>query len=336
MAGKSNAEEEKEKKRKVLEEVICRRGGCAVLDGGLATQLQSHGANINDPLWGAVCLVTSPDLIKQVHTEYLEAGADIIVTASYQATLEGFASKGLNAEAGEALLRKSVQLACEARDSFWEAIQNRKFENNKYGKALVAASIGGYGAFLADGSEYSGDYGRNVDINVLKDFHRRRIQILADAKPDLLAFETIPNKLEAQACIEVLEEEDIQIPSWICFSAHDESHIVSGEPFQECVDAVKTSEKVVGVGINCSPPHVIENLVLIARKVHLQFHILNGLFKKAFTQSEMYLCEIISQATTKAIVVYPNSGEIYDGKTKQWLVSIAASFPLDLRNPITQ
>eukprot|EP00252_Welwitschia_mirabilis_P022515 TRINITY_DN610_c0_g2_i7.p1 TRINITY_DN610_c0_g2~~TRINITY_DN610_c0_g2_i7.p1 ORF type:complete len:120 (+),score=9.45 TRINITY_DN610_c0_g2_i7:68-427(+) len=84
MAGKSNAEEEKEKKRKVLEEVICRRGGCAVLDGGLATQLQSHGANINDPLWGAVCLVTSPDLIKQVHTEYLEAGADIIVTASYQ------------------------------------------------------------------------------------------------------------------------------------------------------------------------------------------------------------------------------------------------------------
>eukprot|EP00252_Welwitschia_mirabilis_P022511 TRINITY_DN610_c0_g2_i10.p1 TRINITY_DN610_c0_g2~~TRINITY_DN610_c0_g2_i10.p1 ORF type:complete len:308 (+),score=53.47 TRINITY_DN610_c0_g2_i10:68-991(+) len=307
MAGKSNAEEEKEKKRKVLEEVICRRGGCAVLDGGLATQLQSHGANINDPLWGAVCLVTSPDLIKQVHTEYLEAGADIIVTASYQATLEGFASKGLNAEAGEALLRKSVQLACEARDSFWEAIQNRKFENNKYGKALVAASIGGYGAFLADGSEYSGDYGRNVDINVLKDFHRRRIQILADAKPDLLAFETIPNKLEAQACIEVLEEEDIQIPSWICFSAHDESHIVSGEPFQECVDAVKTSEKVVGVGINCSPPHVIENLVLIARK-----------------------------ATTKAIVVYPNSGEIYDGKTKQWLVSIAASFPLDLRNPITQ
>ncbi|RVW45535.1 Homocysteine S-methyltransferase 1 [Vitis vinifera] len=149
----------------LLEDLIEKAGGCAVVDGGFATQLEIHGATINDPLWSALCLIKDPDLIKRVHLEYLEAGADIL------ATIPGFLSKDFPLKKGVYL--KGVQIG-------------------------FAASIGSYGAYLADGSEYSGCYGPDMNLDKLKDFHRRRLQVLVRSCPDLLAFETIPNKLEAQ------------------------------------------------------------------------------------------------------------------------------------------
>ncbi|XP_023541078.1 homocysteine S-methyltransferase 1-like [Cucurbita pepo subsp. pepo] len=274
----------------LLDDLIQNAGGCAVIDGGLATQLEKHGAVFNDSLWSAVCLVKDPDLIKKVHLEYLEAGADILVSSSYQATIPGFLSKGLSAEEGELLLERSVKLAVEARDSFWDSVKSNPGHN--YNRALVAASIGSYGAYLADGSEYSGHYGPDVDVDTLKDFHRRRLQILVGASPDLLAFETIPNKLEAQACVELLEEENVQIPSWICFSSVDGENAPSGESFEECLQAINKSDKVNAVGINCTPPHFIEALI----------------------------CKF-KELTDKPIVVYPNSGEVWDGRAKKWLPS---------------
>lgn len=280
----------KEKETPSLEDLIEKAGGCAVVDGGFATQLERHGAVINDPLWSALCLIKDPDLIKRVHLEYLEAGADILVTSSYQATLPGFLSRGLSIEQGELLLEKSVKLAVEARDSFWDSVE--RTPGHCYNRALVAASIGSYGAYLADGSEYSGCYGPDVNLDKLKDFHRRRLQVLVEAGPDLLAFETIPNKIEAQACVELLEEQNIQVPSWICFSSVDGENAPSGESFKECLDVINKSNKVHAVGINCAPPHFIEALI--------------SKFK---------------ELTKKAIVVYPNSGEVWDGRAKKWLPS---------------
>ncbi|KGN52080.1 homocysteine S-methyltransferase 1 isoform X1 [Cucumis sativus] len=274
----------------LLDDFLHNAGGCAVIDGGFATQLEKHGAVINDPLWSAVCLINDPHLIKKVHLEYLEAGADILVSSSYQATIPGFISKGLSVEEGELLLEKSVKLAIEARDSFWDSV--KCIPGHKYNRALVAASIGSYGAYLADGSEYSGHYGPDVNVDKLKDFHRRRLQIFVDASPDLLAFETIPNKLEAQACVELLEEENIQIPSWICFSSVDGENAPSGESFEKCLYAINKSDKVNAVGINCTPPHFIEALITKFKEL-----------------------------TNKHIVVYPNSGEVWDGRFKKWLPS---------------
>lgn len=278
-----------ENARALVEEVIEKAGGCAVIDGGLATQLENHGASINDPLWSALCLLEHPNLIKRVHLEYLEAGADILVTSSYQATLPGFLSRGLSTEEAESVLKKSVELGIEARDQFWDAVSKSE---SGYNRALVAASIGSYGAYLADGSEYSGMYGKDVDVTKLKDFHRRRLQILAGAGPDLLAFETIPNKLETQAIVELLEEENIHIPSWICFSCVDGQHAASGESFKECLDIINKSDKVAMAGINCAPPHFVESLICKFKKL-----------------------------TNKTIVVYPNKGEIWDGRAKKWLPS---------------
>ncbi|KAL9678122.1 hypothetical protein QQ045_015961 [Rhodiola kirilowii] len=273
-----------------LHDLVARTGGCAVMDGGFATQLEKHGAVINDPLWSALCLIKNPELITKVHMEYLEAGADVLVTSSYQATIPGFLSRGLSIEEAEKLLQKSVTLAVEARDRFWQIAAGSG--GHQYNRALVAASIGSYGAYLADGSEYSGCYGANVGVDKLKDFHRRRLRVLVKAGADMLAFETIPSKLEAQACMELLEEEDVKIPSWICFSSVDGKNAPSGESFEDCLAVLNKSRRVAAVGINCAPPHFVESLILKLRKL-----------------------------TLKIIVVYPNSGEVWDGKEKKWLPS---------------
>lgn len=273
-----------------LDDFIENAGGCAVIDGGFATQLEIHGAAINDPLWSALCLIKDPGLVQRVHLEFLEAGADVLVTSSYQATIPGFLSRGLSIEEAESLLKKSVKLSVEARDRFWDA--NGRVPGKNYNRALVAASIGSYGAYLADGSEYSGCYGPDVSLDKLKDFHRRRLQVLVEAGADMLAFETIPNKLEAQACAELLEEENIEIPSWICFSSVDGVKAPSGESFKECLEVLNKSNKVSAVGINCAPPQFVESLI----------------------------CKF-KELTQKAIVVYPNSGEIWDGRAKRWLPS---------------
>jgi homocysteine S-methyltransferase len=286
----------------VMSDFLKRCGGVAVIDGGLATELERHGADLNDPLWSAKCLLTSPHLIRAVHLDYLEAGADIIITASYQATIQGFESKGYSPEESVNLLRKSVEIACEARELYYsrchEAFSGHTPDDRilKQRPILVAASVGSYGAYLADGSEYSGDYGDNMDLEFLKNFHRKRVKVLADSGPDLLAFETVPNKLEAQAFAELLEEEEINIPAWLSFNSKDGINVVSGDSLHECVAIAESSNKIVAVGINCTPPRFIRDLVLSIKKV-----------------------------TSKPILIYPNSGESYDPDRKEWVQKTGVS-----------
>ncbi|CAM0949008.1 unnamed protein product [Alopecurus aequalis] len=269
-------------------------GGRLVLDGGLATELEAHGADLNDPLWSAKCILSSPHLIRKVHLDYIEAGANIIITASYQATIQGFESKGFSKEQSENLLTKSVEIAHEAREMFLK--QHSDQSTPMHRPILVAASIGSYGAYLADGSEYSGDYGEAGTLEFLKDFHRRRLQVLAEACPDLIAFETIPNKLEAQAYVELLDECNISIPSWLSFNSKDGVHVVSGDSLIECVNIANACAKICAVGINCTPPRFIHGLILTIRKV-----------------------------TDKPILIYPNSGERYDAEKKEWVESTGVS-----------
>ncbi|GAB2294766.1 Catalyzes methyl transfer from S-methylmethionine (SMM) to adenosyl-L-homocysteine (AdoMet) [Dionaea muscipula] len=272
--------------------------GYAVVDGGLATELERHGADLHDPLWSAKCLITSPHLIRRVHLDYLEAGASIIISASYQATIQGFEGRGISKDEAEALLRRSVEVASEARDIYSERFTKSSWDGgiangqNLGRRILVAASVGSYGAYLADGSEYSGDYGETVTLETLKDFHRRRVQVLAESGADFIAFETIPNKLEAKAYGELLEEEGIQIPAWFSFNSKDGINVVSGDSILECASIAESCSRVAAVGINCTAPRYIHSLISSIKKV-----------------------------TSKPIVVYPNSGETYDGFRKDWVKS---------------
>jgi len=253
-----------------------------ILDGGLATTLEDRGFDLNDELWSARVLLEDPEAIGRVHGDFLDAGADIITTATYQATLSGFQKRGLDSDQARALIELAVGLAVTARDDFWADPKNRQGRR----RPLVAGSVGPYGAFLADGSEYAGNYG--LTKGELISFHRQRWEILAAGPADLLACETLPSLPEARALLDLLH----QTPgrwAWFSFSCRDGSSLCDGTPFVQAVEMCSESPQVAAVGVNCSAPEFISPLLNIGRK-----------------------------ATDKPLVVYPNSGEIYNPMNKSW------------------
>ena len=256
----------------ILEKILSRKPA-VILDGALATELEARGFDIDDDLWSANALMKAPELIKAIHRDYLRAGADIVTNASYQATVEGFMRRGLSHFESVKLIKLSVELAKEVCTEF----------ENKF----VAASIGPYGAFLADGSEYRGNY--IISHEQLKIFHRERLAILASAQPDIFACETIPCLIEAKAIVEELAAYP-EFCAWVSFSCKDVKHISNGELISDCAAWLDKQSQVVAVGINCTAPNYIESLI-----------------------SE------IRSATSKRIIVYPNSGEAYDVKARAWI-----------------
>ncbi len=263
-------------------EPFLEQQGILVLDGGLATELEYAGFNLDDSLWSARLLEEAPQSIAKVHRDYLEAGADCIISASYQATLQGFMSQGASEADAEERIRRAVGIATDERDSFWAAASNRAGRL----KPLVAASVGPYGAYLANGAEFTGDY--DLDENALVHFHRRRWEILCETDADLLACETIPSFVESRALAKLLSETP-GANAWFSFSCRDGKHISDGTPIVRCVEELDSIPSVVAIGINCTAPTHILSLVKAVRTV-----------------------------TDKPIVVYPNSGEAYDAKTKSW------------------
>jgi homocysteine S-methyltransferase len=245
-----------------LTEIIDRRG-IVLLDGGLATELERRGHDLDDPLWSARVLLDHPESIVDVHRDYLRAGADVITIATYQATFAGLARRGLHRDEATKLLATAVHLA------------RRACEDADREDALVVASIGPYGAFLADGSEYRGDYGLSVDA--LVDFHGPRLDVLAPLC-DAIACETIPCLAEAQALARLLPGLD----AWVSFSCRDERSVAHGEPLHECIDALPM---VTAIGVNCVAPTITTALLREA-----------------------------ARATDKPLVAYPNSGESYAGR----------------------
>ena len=261
---------------------VVERGGTLVLDGGLATELEQRGADLHDPLWSARVLLERPELIRDVHLDYFRAGADLATTASYQASLSGFAKRGVDRRKALSLIACSVALARHARAMFWTS-PDRTPERVW---PLIAGSVGPYGAALADGSEYRGNYG--VGRSELIEFHRPRLHVLVDAAVDVLAIETIPSLEEAEALLEVLAERPTA-RAWFSFTTRDASYISEGQPIEEAARLVSSSPQVIAVGVNCVPPKQVD--ALLAR---------------------------LRSATDLPLVVYPNSGERWDGKHRCW------------------
>ena len=259
------------------------RSATMILDGALATELEARGADLRDPLWSAKILIEQPALIRAVHRDYFLAGADVATTATYQASLAGFARRGIDAAAAAGLMRNAVDLARSARDEFWSDERNRRGRQ----RPLVAASVGPYGAALADGSEYRGNY--QLSDSELRDFHRPRIAALAGSGADLLAIETLPSEREARVLAQLLQE-FAPVPAWFAFSCKDGQHTSEGQRIRDCVALLEPFAQVVAVGVNCTQPGYILSLLQEMRG-----------------------------STDKPLLVYPNSGELYDGKARRWL-----------------
>ncbi|WP_350274433.1 homocysteine S-methyltransferase [Kribbella sp. HUAS MG21] len=241
-----------------------------VLDGGLSNALEERGQDLSDALWSARLLRDGPGEIAAVHRAYFEAGAMVATTASYQASVVGFERAGVERPEAERLIASSVRIAREVRDEF--------------PGRLVAASVGPYGAMLADGSEYRGRYG--VSATVLRDFHGPRLELLASAGPDLLAVETIPDTDEAEVLVELLAELDL--PAWFSYSVEGD-HTRAGQPLTDAF-AIPAIPQVIAVGINCCKPTDVLPAVRTAVEV-----------------------------TGKPAVAYPNRGESWDPVARTWI-----------------
>ena len=250
-----------------------------LLDGGLSNELERQGCDLNQKLWSAKLLESNPEAIVLAHLAYLESGAQCIITSSYQATLPGFMAIGYDKSTASELIIKSVQLAEEARSRYMLSHPHQS-------KPLIAASIGPYGAYLADGSEYRGDY--NISDQELADFHEPRINLLDNSTADILACETIPSFQEASVLSAILKNKNK--PAWISFSCKDGKHISDGTPIEKCAAFFAHHPTVFAMGVNCTSPHYISELI----------------------QS------IKIKSGDKKIVVYPNSGAVYHAESKTW------------------
>ncbi len=223
--------------------------GPLVVDGGMGTELERRGCDVTDHLWSARVLLDHPEKIEEVHRDYLVAGANCIIAASYQISFDGFRKAKLSDADTERALRRAVQAALAARA--W-------FEQKHDGPVIVAASVGPLGAALADGSEFHGNYSCSYDG--LLAFHSRRMAILADAGADLLACETIPSQIEATAILECLSFLPTK-KAWFSFQCRDEKRIAHGELLGDCARMLNASPQVVAVGVNCTAPQHVASLI---------------------------------------------------------------------------
>lgn len=262
-------------------DTVLKDSGIMIADGAMATELEAMGCDLNDELWSAKVLAQQPQLIKKVHLSYFEAGADCGMTASYQATIEGYIKKGYTFEEAEELIQRAVRLLIEAREEWWNA--KGKAQGRVY--PLVAAAVGPYGAFLADGSEYRGGY--TISTEDLKVFHKKRLELLWSAGAEIFSVETIPSVGEAVAVAELTQAMNAEC--WISFSCKNETEISEGAEIADCARALNGFDCVKAIGINCTAPHFVESLI-----------------------------KEIKSVSHKPIIVYPNSGEHYDAVTKTW------------------
>ncbi|GAA2514522.1 homocysteine S-methyltransferase [Streptomyces gobitricini] len=257
-------------------ETLTSPGSPVVLDGGLAGRLEAAGHDLSDGLWSARLLAEGPEAIVAAHLAYYQAGASVATTASYQATFEGFARRGIGHDRAAGLMALGVELAREAA---------RRAEAQAPGRALwVAASAGPYGAMLADGSEYRGRYG--LTVAELERFHRPRLEVLAAARPDALALETVPDVTEARALVRAVR--GLGVPAWLSYSVAGHRTRAGGS-LEEAFAVAASAEEIVAVGVNCCAPEDAAHAVAVAARV-----------------------------TGKPVVVYPNSGEVWDAGARAW------------------
>ncbi|MDH4054737.1 MAG: homocysteine S-methyltransferase [Gammaproteobacteria bacterium] len=252
---------------------LLERNRPLLLDGGLATQLEAQGCDISNDLWSASLLQSNPEAIVTAHRAYLDAGAECLATASYQASRQGFGKHGMSCDEADAMMLLSVALAKRAR------------REAKSG-AAIAASLGPYGAMLHDGSEYVGNYG--VSSDTLREFHEARLKLFDDAGADVLALETIPSLQEAEVIRDLLR--DCQTPSWVSFSCRDSAHISDGALLSDAARLFAAHPTVVAVGINCTSPQHVPAL----------------------------LAELGKSLVDMQFLAYPNSGEVYDIRSRSW------------------
>lgn len=257
-----------------------------VVDGAMATELEKRGIDTSSDLWSATALIEAPQKITAVHRSYFEAGADVAITNTYQANVAAFERQGLNRVQSEALITQAVRCAQEARADFYASLTSKQ-RALRAKVPLVAGSVGPYGAYLADGSEYTGNY--SLTENEYQSFHYPRLALMDKAGVDLFAIETQPNFDETRALLDLISQKFPHQTAWLSFSVKDSTHLCDGTPIAQAVQYFEQYKQVTAIGVNCLALEKVEAVI-----------------------------KNIKKKTNKPIIVYPNNGDQYDPHTKTW------------------
>lgn len=249
-----------------------------VLDGAMADELQRQGIDLNSKLWTASALIDQEEKVYHAHLNYFKAGANIVITDTYQANLPAFEKAGYSQKQAEEFIKKAVRIAKQARDDY-----ERQTEIHNY----VAGTVGPYGAYLADGNEYRGDY--ELSPQEYLDFHLPRLRLILAEKPDLIALETQPKLTETQVLLDWLTQHVPEVPVYVSFTLKDKTTISDGTSLAHAAQVVDKYKQVVGIGINCVAPNLVTPAL-----------------------------ELLSKNTIKPLVVYPNQGASYNPEIKEW------------------
>ncbi len=240
------------------------------LDGGLSTALEAQGLAIDGAMWTGELLLSNPEAVTAAHRSFVDAGADIIITGSYQLSFEGGRRSGWTDDDVERALRNSTTAARLAAND----------------DTLVAASIGPFGAHLNDGSEFRGNYG--VTDRVIREYHDRRLELLLETEPDVLALETMPDLTEVRILLDLIESKSPDMPYWVSFTVSESGAISGGGTFAEACALVENYANAMAVGINCSPLAVITPTLSVVE-------------------------------TDLPFIVYPNAGQTWDSDAMAWV-----------------
>lgn len=267
---------------------ILKEHKIVILDGGLATEVQDKGYDLSGDLWSAQILLEAPEVIEDVHYDYFKAGADIGISASYQASVEGFKKHGYDEKQAEEFIKLSVELVKGARERLWAELSDEEKKKRPY--PVIAGSVGPYAAFFANGSE-DRPYDESITKEDFINYHKPRIKWLIEAGAEILSVETLPSLAEAEAVLEILKDYP-DIYAWISFNAHSFENISQGTSIEECARVLDGYEQAAAIGVNCVPPKYVSKLI-----GHLAAN------------------------TSKPVVVYPNAGKKFDAQTKEWFSS---------------
>lgn len=250
-----------------------------ILDGAMSTALEKQGIDTNNDLWTAIALEKDLDKVYKVHMDYFKAGAQMTITDTYQANVQAFEKHGYTEDQAEDMIAKAVKIAQKARDDYEKKTGIHNF---------VAASVGSYGAYLARGDEFRGDY--KLTSKQYLNFHLPRLKVLLKNKPDCLAIETQPKLEEVVAILDWLKANSPQIPVYVSFTLHDTTKISDGTPLKQAMQKLNEYNQVFAVGANCFKPFLATAAI-----------------------------DKMKEFTKKAIIIYPNLGGVYDEFQRNWI-----------------
>ena len=214
-----------------------------ILDGAMGTELQRRGQRTSLPLWSAHALINTPDLTRQIHSEYALAGAEVLTTNTFRTTRYTLAKTNMEHQAEE-LTHRAVQLAREAAVS---APRTQKIR--------IAGSL----APLEDC--YRPDLAPSNDI--LRREHNAQATLLARAGVDIILVETQNNIREARIAAQAALAH--RIPVWVSLCPKDGQTLFSGEPLREAVRAI-AQLKPDAILVNCCPPRIAQEAVQVLKE----------------------------------------------------------------------